>query len=66
MALPYGSSFPLPDGSFVVTMVCPNEYSHSRLMQAVNTIVPDAGDPPPVLEVEGDDIPGVRCPECEE
>lgn len=46
MAL-YGSSIPLDDGSFVVTTICPNAFSHQRLMQALNNIVPEAGDPPP-------------------
>lgn len=49
MAL-YGSSIPLDAmvaGGFVVTVVCPNAYSHQRLMQALQNIVPDAGDPPP-------------------
>lgn len=42
-----GSSFPLDDGSFVTTVHCPNAFAHQRLMQAINNIVPDAGDPPP-------------------
>lgn len=42
MAL-YGSSIPLDSGATVVTVICPNAYSHARLMQALNTIVPDAG-----------------------
>ena len=46
MAL-YGSSIPLDDGSFVTTVICPNAYSHQRLMQAVNNIVPEAASPPP-------------------
>ena len=46
MAL-YGSSIPLDPGGFVVTVICPNVYSHARLMQALNNIVPEAGDPPP-------------------
>jgi hypothetical protein len=41
-----GSSFPLSRGGFVVTVECPNAYSHQRLMQALNNIVPDAGTPP--------------------
>lgn len=45
MAL-HGSSFPLDDGSFVTTVHCPNAFAHQRLMQAINNIVPDAGDPP--------------------
>ena len=64
MAL-YGSTIPLDAGGFVVTVVCPNAYSRDRLMQAMNTIVPDAGHPE-TLVVEGDDIPGVRCAGCEE
>lgn len=42
-----GSSVPLDTGGFVVTVICPNAYSHQRLMQALQNIVPDAGDPPP-------------------
>ena len=44
----HGSSIPLDAGGFVVTVVCPNAYSHSRLMQALNAIVPDAGEPLPI------------------
>ena len=44
MAL-YGSTIPTDHGEFVVTVVCPNAYSHQRLMQAINSIVPDAGEP---------------------
>lgn len=43
MAL-YGSSIPLDSGETVVTVICPNAYSHSRLMQALNNIVPEAGE----------------------
>jgi hypothetical protein len=50
-----GSSLPLDGGGFVVTVICPNAYSHQRLMQALLSIVPDAGEPPrqidPVLGV---------------
>lgn len=46
MAL-YGSSIPLDSGETVVTVICPNAYSHSRLMQALNNIVPEAGTPVP-------------------
>lgn len=42
----HGSSIPLDAGGFVVTVVCPNAYSHQRLMQALNSIVPDAGQWP--------------------
>jgi len=65
MAL-HGSSVPLDDGGFVVTVICPNNYSHARLMQALNGIVPEAGEPTPAIVIDGDDIPGVKCPECEE
>lgn len=44
MAL-HGSSVPLDHGGFVVTVVCPNSYSYQRLMQALQNIVPDAGEP---------------------
>ena len=44
MAL-HGSTVPTDHGEFVVTVVCPNAYSHQRLMQAINSIVPDAGEP---------------------
>jgi hypothetical protein len=47
MAL-HGSSIPLDGGGFVTTVVCPNHYSHQRLMLAISNIVPEAGDPPPV------------------
>lgn len=47
MAL-YGSAFPVDvkpgDKPVVVTVICPNEYAHQRLMQALNNIVPEAGD----------------------
>lgn len=65
MAL-YGSSVPHDNGGFVVTVICPNAYSHARLMQALNTIVPEAGDEaivvpvepaPPIPEVLADEIP---------
>jgi hypothetical protein len=49
MAL-YGSSVPiegLTTGAMVVTVICPNTYSHQRLMQALLSIVPDAGEPNP-------------------
>lgn len=69
MAL-FGSSVPLSNGGHVVTVICPNRYSHGRLMQALNEIVPEAGDPTPAypttLQVDGDEIPGVRCAECDE
>lgn len=57
MAL-HGSSFPLDDGSFVVTTVCPNAYSHRRLMQLIGTIVPDAGEPTPQPETRNAYIAG--------
>lgn len=43
----HGSSIPLDDGGFVVTVVCPNKFSYQRLIQALNTIVPEAGEPTP-------------------
>lgn len=54
MAL-YGSSVPIEDlpGAMVVTVICPNAYSHQRLMQALLSIVPDAGHVP--LVVDGDE-----------
>lgn len=42
----HGSSVPLDSGGFAVLVICPNTYSHQRLMQALNNIVPEAGDPP--------------------
>lgn len=57
MAL-HGSSFPLDDGSFVVTTVCPNAFAHQRLMQAINGIVPDAGEPTPQPETRNAYIAG--------
>jgi hypothetical protein len=50
VALPHGSSFPLDDGTFVVTIHCPNKFAHQRLMQAINGIVPEAGEPTPQPE----------------
>jgi hypothetical protein len=47
MAL-YGSTIPLDGGGFVTTVICPNHYSHQRLMRALNDIVPVAGEPTPV------------------
>lgn len=44
----YGSSFPLDAGGVIVTVHCPNEFAHKRLMQAINGIVPEAGEPLPV------------------
>lgn len=41
----YGSSFPLDAGGVIVTVHCPNEFAHRRLMQAINGIVPEAGEP---------------------
>ena len=41
MAL-YGSTIPLDGGGFVTTVICPNHYSHQRLMIALNEIVPAA------------------------
>lgn len=49
MAL-YGSTIPLNDGQYVTTVICPNAYSHSRLMQALNNIVPEAAEPVPAPE----------------
>lgn len=40
MAL-YGSSIPNGSG-YIVTVICPNQFSHARLMQALNNIVPEA------------------------
>lgn len=66
MAL-YGSSVPLDSGGFAVTVVCPNAYSHTRLMQLLNTIVPEAADvealvvpvaiPPAPPEVVAEEVP---------
>jgi hypothetical protein len=46
MAL-YGGSIPVEvrpgDKPTVVTVVCPNDFAHARLMQALNSIVPEAG-----------------------
>jgi hypothetical protein len=61
----YGSTIPLDAGGFVVTVVCPNRYSKEKLMQSLNSIVPEAGQPE-TLVVDSDDIPGVRCASCEE
>jgi hypothetical protein len=49
MAL-HGSSVPLDHGGFAVLVICPNQYSYWRLMQAINGIVPDAGEPTPQPE----------------
>lgn len=61
MAL-YGGSIPIEvkpgDKPVVVTVVCPNAYSHQRLMQALNSIVPEAASVPVFDE---DEIPGYRC-----
>jgi hypothetical protein len=46
MAL-HGSTVPLDHGGFAVMVICPNQYSYWRLMQALNGIVPDAGEPTP-------------------
>lgn len=48
-----GSSFPLDHGGFITTVYCPNHYSHQRLMQALLSIVPDAGEPPATAVSDG-------------
>lgn len=61
-----GSSVPLDHGGFVVTVVCPNHYSHQRLMQALLSIVPDAGEPSAVSPAMADAravTPTLRDPE---
>lgn len=51
MAL-YGSAVPLnvdpAEKPVAVLVVCPNAYSHQRLMAALNEIVPEAGRPVPI------------------
>jgi hypothetical protein len=50
MAL-HGSSVPIfanpADKPMAVMVICPNEYSHKRLMQFMAEIVPEAGVPTP-------------------
>jgi hypothetical protein len=48
-----GSSLPLDQGGFVVTVICPNQYSHARLMQVLSEIVPEAGEPKVVQSEDG-------------
>jgi hypothetical protein len=67
----HGSSVPLDSGGYVVTVVCPNAYSHMRLMQALQNIVPDAGEPTPQPERQNAYIAGfepnedgVIAPKC--
>lgn len=64
----HGSSIPLDRGGFVVTVVCPNEGSHARLMQALQNIVPAAFEPTPVpnsylagFEPNEDGVLGPTC-----
>lgn len=54
----YGSSFPLDGKGFVVTVVCPNQGSHSALMRSLNNITPEAYEPgpPPPLTAEREAI----------
>ena len=68
MAL-YGSSVPIEgmsSGAMVVTVICPNTYSHQRLMQALLNIVPDAGEPHPSAYLAGfqQNEDGVIVPGC--
>lgn len=41
----HGSCIPLDGGGFVVTVICPNHFSYQRLIQVLNDIVPEAGEP---------------------
>ena len=41
----YGSSIPLDDGGYVVTVVCPNQGSHDRLKIELSRIEADAYAP---------------------
>lgn len=65
----YGSSVPIDvnpaDKPFAVLVICPNQYSHQRLLSALNEIVPEAATVTPLV-VEGDAILGARCQGCEE
>lgn len=49
----YGSSFPLDNAGFIVTVACPNRGSHDALMRALNNITPEAYEPgpPPTLSL---------------
>ena len=49
MAL-HGSTVPTDHGEYVVTVICPNDYSRQRLMQAINAIVPEAAEPVDVAD----------------
>lgn len=71
MAL-HGCSVPLDTGGAVVTVICPNAYSHQRLMQALNNIVPEAaaavscdgqGNTPPHADVGHPITPSVLADE---
>lgn len=47
----FGSSFPLDNAGFIVTVACPNRGSYDALMRALNNITPEAyepGPPPPL------------------
>ena len=56
MAL-YGSAVPLnvdpAEKPVAVLVICPNAYSHQRLMSALNDIVPEAGRPVPIDDGDG-------------
>ena len=42
-----GGSIPIPVEDRVTLVGTPNAFAHQRLMQAINGIVPDAGEPTP-------------------
>lgn len=55
----HGSCIPLDGGGFVVTVICPNHFSYQRLIQVLNEIVPEAGEPGEPAKRLKDDRPEV-------
>ncbi len=71
----HGSTIPTDHGEYVTTVICPNHYSHQRLMQALQSIVPEAAEPgphhaieaplPPFVTLDDDGVPVCKTGACE-
>lgn len=71
----HGSTIPTDHGEFVTTVICPNAFAHQKLMQALQSIVPEAGAPtphhavtapmPPHVTFDEDGVPQCKSGACE-